>query len=121
MSAAKSKHKVRLIISSLLVLCLSQVVPNPQWSFGPQDIGAGQKTILFAAAFERSAVSVFTLDRRSTLNSIDGLFKAALILGHNSFNFTWNSVPFLTEYDARLAHRADRAAIPIRAPPGRHS
>lgn len=112
MSAAK--NTIRLI-SLLLVPCLFLVVTSHVP--GVQETGPSHKAILFTPAIATCAVSAFTVDRRTNSNFLDGLFKYTLILGQISSDFTRESSSLLTECSAGFAHRADRAAISIRAPP----
>jgi hypothetical protein len=112
-----AKNKMRLGIFVLLVLCLLQTVTQIQLSVCMIDIGANPKAVLFTPALGGCDVSVFILDRRANFSSFDGLFKDALILGQVPFNFTGRFSPSLTEYTASFIQRADRSAIPIRAPP----
>jgi hypothetical protein len=113
MSAAK--NTIRLTISLLLVPFLFLVVTSHVPDV--QETGPSHKAILFTPAITGCAVSVFTVDRRTNSNSLDGLFKYALIFGQISSAFTRKSSSFLTEYSASFAHSIDRAAISIRAPP----
>lgn len=115
MSAAK--NKVRLTITLLLVLTLLPVVTTTRSPTGLKDTGANPTNILFIPAFACGSVSVFTLDRRTNLNSFDELPTDALILRQIQLDFAGEFSFFIAGYDTCFAPLSDFAAIPIRASP----
>ncbi|WP_373499949.1 hypothetical protein [Desulfococcus sp.] len=120
MSMIKLTNTMRLALSLLLALSLTPAVPETQWSVGLKDPPPGHKTLLFTPVFDAGVVSAFTEGRRTHFNTFDGPSKNAWILGRIPFGLARKSLSPLSEYDTGFAHRADRAAIPIRAPPCRH-
>lgn len=117
MSAAKCNNSVRLAIAMLLVIYLSPMATKTHWSVVLKDPPAGQNAQLFTSASMDCVVSVFNIDRRTNLKSSDGSFNNALIRYQLAVNSSGKSSPFSTEYNPSFTHRADRTAIPIRAPP----
>jgi hypothetical protein len=118
MSAAK--NKVGRIINLLLVLSLLQIVTSARLSVGLQNTVASPKNTLEAPSFAGCSVSIFNLDRRSNSNSFDGPYADALISKQIQYYFIRESSSFITEYCTNFTPRTNRAAIPIRASPGRH-
>jgi hypothetical protein len=114
---SKAGKKVRFAISLLMAFCLLQAVIRPQLSFGAQGTRSNKKIVLFAPAFESSAASGFAFGRRSNSNFLDGLNSNESILRQVRFDHARQSSRFSPQYKTSFAHRADRNAFQIRAPP----
>jgi hypothetical protein len=118
MSADKCNNSVRLALVMLLVIYLSPIAAKTtHWSVVMQSPPVGQNADLFTSASMDCVVSVFNIDRRNNLKSYDGSFNNALVIDQDAVNFSGKSSPFYTKYTSSFTHRADRTAIPIRAPP----
>jgi hypothetical protein len=117
MSANKCNNAVRFAIAILLVIYLSPIAAKTHYSVALQGPPVGQNPDLFTSASMDCVVSVLNIDRRNNLKSCDGSFSNALILYQIAVNYSGKSSPFFTEYTTSFTHRADRTAIPIRAPP----
>lgn len=121
MSIPTFKKPLGAALSLLLVLCLSPGDMKRPWSVGLADPGIPQHTVFITPVSDAGAGSIVSAGRRAQFHTCDGPFKNAFILGRIPFGWAGGSLPFLAEDHARFAHRADRTAIPIRAPPCLHS
>jgi hypothetical protein len=108
---------VQFAISLLMTLCLLQTVIKPNLSFGTQGTKSNPKSVLLAPAFESSAASGFAFGRRSISNFLEGLNSSESILRQVRFDHARQSSHFSPQYSTGFAHRSDRKAFRIRAPP----
>lgn len=108
-----------VVLVCLLALCLPPAATAPQGQGRLENTESGPGRVLFATA-AGNAASVLTADKkRPRQNGPDNL----LAIFHRQLCIVAKKVPrpFLSDENANVAHRADRSAIPIRAPPLRHA
>lgn len=107
-------------ISLLLAICLPPGQTKHPGAMGLGEPGIPRQTVFFAPPSDAGAGSVLSAGRRTYSPSCDGPLQSAWIAGRTLLVRAGGSLSFPTEDEARFAHRADRAATPIRAPPCLH-
>lgn len=107
-------------ISLLLAICLPPGQTKHPGAMGLEEPGIPRQTVFFAPPSDAGAGSVLSAGRRAHSSSCDGPFQKAWIPGRTPFLRAGESLSFPFEDEARFAHRADRTAAPIRAPPCCH-
>lgn len=108
-----------VVLVCLLALCLPPAATTPRELDRLENTESGPGKVLFATA-AGNAGSVLPADKkRPRQNGPDNL----LAIFHRQLGIVAKKVPppFLSDESADVAHRADRSAIPIRAPPLRRA
>ena len=120
MSIATSE-RFRIILVSLLVLCLSPTAVTITWLDALHASGVDSKHVLFISDFSGGAASDLVIDKGSQLaNCFDDLIKATLIPGWPLIVFARKSSPSFFDDNDSIINYIDRQAIPVRAPPIYH-
>lgn len=112
----KAKYSLQKAISLLLVVCLLPFVAAYEpatWQHSEKH----PKSDLVAPTPMARALGIAIPNQRSNPESIDSIFKDALILEHASIGLTRASFSFPTEFGDRNALCAGQSTITIRAPP----
>ena len=118
MASVKSKGILRVAISFslLLVFCLPPAAKIHQ-PLGLEQAEAGPRTLVYAPGPKGSENSLLTTGRGANFHSSGGFFKIDWVVGGTAADSIPPLFPFPMGPETRLHHRADRTAIPIRAPP----
>jgi hypothetical protein len=106
-----------VVLVCLLALSLPPAATAPQGQGRLENTESGPAKVLFAAAPGNAASVLPAGEKKPRQHGIDKL----LAILHRQLSIVSQKVPppFLSDENADVAHRADRAAIPIRAPPRR--
>jgi len=121
MSVAATKCRFGVVLTCLLVICLSMAAAPTRWLYDWGNSEADSETALFTSILESSAAPVLADRQRTRLDYSDNLLKAAATHRKILIISDRQSSAFLSEFKTPIFLSADRTAIPTRAPPCLHS
>jgi hypothetical protein len=87
------------------------------WLYAGDDPGAGSEDVLFVSRIVSSTSTVPAYGTRIRTKGFHDLLKVALIPGETPIVFARKPSSCIFNPDAGLSLRANRTAIPVRAPP----
>jgi hypothetical protein len=119
MLRATSKYRFWAITICLLAFCLSVATPELPGAGSLDNLATAPPEVLFSSVSTGASSAYLASYKRTRLHGIESLLA---VLPRKGANLTKRiSFPFLSDESAEVTHCAENSAIPIRAPPVRHS